>query len=121
MTTPATTKESAALAWLFVPVATVPAGWLDRAVPMALIPLLPDELTEALPQSAGQEPPLPKEVQRANLIRLVARGLTKQEIARLVAVSPRTLDRRLRELRDELGTKTLTELAAFLARRGFGD
>jgi DNA-binding NarL/FixJ family response regulator len=107
-----------AAGWLFVPHAAVPAKWRDRAVPMALVPLLPDEVAGLLDE--GRVDPHPQSPERVRLMHLVARGLPNRAIARDLAVSPRTLDRRLQELREELGVTTTSRLATVLSRQGFG-
>ena len=105
-----------AMGWLLVHPAMLPEAWQDRAISMALVPLLPDELAERL--SPTDTAPLAS--QDARLLELVVRGLSKQRIARELTISPRTLDRRLRALREHFAVHSLTELAAAGARRGFG-
>ena len=54
------------------------------------------------------------------LLELVAGGASKSEIGRALALSARTVDRRLQVLRERFGAATYPELAAILAREGFG-
>jgi DNA-binding NarL/FixJ family response regulator len=105
-----------AMGWLLVDPAVLPQAWQDRAIPMALVPLLPEELADHL--SPTHRTPLSR--QEASLLELVVRGLSKQRMARELNISLRTLDRRLRALREHFAVHSLTELAAAGARRGFG-
>lgn len=106
------TSERAA-AWLFVRPDAVPAQWHDRAEPMALIPLVPEEVRHVLGTAPDVEPG------DVRLVRLAARGRTAAAIARDLGVSSRTVERRLAALRQEFGVGSTAELAVALAGRGF--
>jgi DNA-binding NarL/FixJ family response regulator len=60
----------------------------------------------------------PNEMQ-LRLLGLVALGLTDQEIARRVHLSPHTVKHHIDQLRREVGTRNRTELAAWAGRHGF--
>ena len=101
--------------WLLLSPAAVPDEWRARAVAMSLVPLLPAEAATVLaggtarPQFAGEE----------ELLRLVAAGCTRAAIARRLGVSVRTVQRRLARVQESTGVRTLPELTARLAKRGF--
>jgi DNA-binding CsgD family transcriptional regulator len=101
--------------WVLLPPAAVPEAWQDRGAVVVLVPLLEGELAPLLAAARA-----PAQLQVSQLVQLVARGLPKREIARQLSVSVSTMDRQLRRLRDEVGVRTFSELAAELARRGFG-
>lgn len=106
---------SDSVGWLLVSPSAIPDGWQARAIPMALIPLLPQEIDARLNVEADIPPR-----DEAKLLKLVAQGLSKRRIAEDLHMSMRTLDRRLQALREKFGAGSLTELAASAARRGFG-
>lgn len=91
--------------WLLLPTAELSAQLRPRAIPLALIRLSPEESVGALLR-------LP-----ATFEDLVARGLSRTEIARSSGFSVRTVERRLAALREHHGAKTRAELTAILARR----
>jgi DNA-binding CsgD family transcriptional regulator len=111
-------------------VRAAPAGWLllrpgalaahlqSRATTMEVVALTEGEVhslttTGSLGTAADADAEL-------RLLELVAAGATKSEIGRALALSARTVDRRLRALRERFGAATYPELAAILAREGFG-
>ena len=102
--------------WLLLDPADVPDAWKDRVRPMAWVPLLPDEARQileegsAVPDVTAQDP---------EFLRLVARGESAGIIARRLALSTRSVHRRLARLRDALRVSSTAELAAELSRRGF--
>jgi len=100
--------------WLFVDPSRVPDRWRDRAVPVCLVPLLPEEAASVLD---GSLPELSEDVEE--LARLVAGGMSVTEMARRLHLSHRSVQRRLARLRLRLGVETTAQLAALLARRGF--
>lgn len=107
------TPESASVGWFFLPMADVPDRWVERALPMALVPLLPAESAELLagvPRSDEGE---------VHFRRLVAQGKSRAQMAKDLSISLTTVDRRLRRLLDELGCKSRAEAAGMLARKGF--
>lgn len=62
----------------------------------------------------------PVEQGEDDLLRLASRGAAPSTIARSLALSTRTVHRRLARLRDQFGVDSTAELAAELSRRGFG-
>ena len=102
--------------WLFLRPSAVPERWRSRAIPMSLVPLLPDEAaaltadgaTAATQQTGGEE-----------FLKLVARGLSARVIARQLGISTRSVHRRTARLRDSVGVGSTPELASELSRRGF--
>jgi DNA-binding NarL/FixJ family response regulator len=60
----------------------------------------------------------PNETQM-RLLSLVALGLTDQEIARRIHLSPHTVKHHIEQLRAEVGARNRTELAAWAGRQGF--
>jgi DNA-binding NarL/FixJ family response regulator len=102
--------------WLFLRPSAVPDRWRSRAIPMSLVPLLPEEAaaltangTAATSPQAGSE----------EFLKLVARGLSARVIARQLGISTRSVHRRTARLRDSLGVGSTPELASELSRRGF--
>lgn len=109
-------REGDYRAWLFVAAGAVPPEWQDRAIEVALVPLLPQEaaaiLTDRTTAPTIEEGDMP-------LVRLVARGKSGTEIARHLGMSPRSVYRRLARLRGLFNVDSSAELASELARRGF--
>lgn len=104
-------------AWVLVPLGHVPEPWKNRAQPVALIPLLPDELADVLSGTAAT-PTLEERDER--IARLLTSGASLAEIGRAVGLSPRGVQHRLAALRRRFGAGTTAELAAYLARHGIG-
>ena len=102
--------------WLILDPDHVPAVWQDRARQMALVPLLPDEAKQIL-EEGSTEPGVA--AHDPEFLRLVARGESAGIIARRLALSTRSVHRRLARLRDSLRVSSTAELAAELSRRGF--
>ena len=65
-------------------------------------PLLPDGLTE----------------REAEVVRLVAQGLTDKEIGARLFISPKTVDGHLRNIFNKVGVGSRTALATYAARHG---
>ena len=103
--------------WLFIADEAVPDKWRDRAVGMSLVPLLPGEMAEFVGDQAG-DGFIPDEHDVA-LYKLVARGLSANDIARELGIASRSVHRRLARLRERLQVETTSQLAAEFARRGF--
>lgn len=103
--------------WLLLPLDAVPAEWRPRAVQMSLVPLLPNEARSVL---AGESAVPALDPADLRLVELVARGLSGRAISREIRVPLRTVERHLSRLRSRFGVATTAELAAVLARRGFG-
>lgn len=108
--------DHATRAWMIVEPADVPPRWEERAVPVLVVPLLPEEATAILQQ--GQLRAVDPAEER--LARLVAQGMTVDAIARALGITSRSVQRRLANLRERLGVGSTAELAVELARRGFG-
>lgn len=108
--------DHATRAWMIVEPADVPHRWEERAVPVLVVPLLPEEATTILRR--GQTPDVDPAEER--LARLVAQGRTVDAIARALGITSRSVHRRLVGLRQRLRVGSTAELAAELARRGFG-
>lgn len=106
----------ATAAWLFVQGERVPERWRHRAVPVTLVALLPDEVSEFL--DGGSVEPSLDPATRA-VARLAARGLTVAAMARDLDMSARSVDRHLARLRERFGVGSTAELAVELAKRGF--
>ena len=102
--------------WVILEPEQVPERWQDRARLMAWVPLLPDEADELL--SNGVASPSPT-VTDPDFLKLVARGEAPGKIARRLAISTRSVHRRLARLRESVGVTSTAELAAELSRRGF--
>lgn len=103
--------------WVFLEPGSVPERWAERAIPVMLVPLTPEESAQMLnaqPVDAGAVTP------DTDLMRLVARGLSAEVIARRLGLAARSVYRRLARLRETFGVASTAELAAELARRGFG-
>lgn len=100
--------------WLLLRQEAVPARWEERAVPVALIPLLPGESSQLI---VGE--PIEPEIDRTDtrLLSLTARGLTITKIAADLGVSTRTVQRHLSRLGRRFGVRTKTELAGLLSER----
>ena len=103
--------------FLFMDPASIPSRWADRAVPVVMIPLTSDESAQLLSDEPIQADELGQD---ADLMRLVARGLSAEVIASRLGLAPRSVYRRLARLRDAFGAESTAELATELARRGFG-
>lgn len=103
--------------FLFLHPDALPEQWIDRAIPIVMVALTPDESAQVL----SEEPVKPDTVAAdTDLMRLVARGLSAEIIARRLGLAPRSVYRRLARLRESFGVDTTAELATELARRGFG-
>ncbi|MFN2545589.1 MAG: hypothetical protein ABR600_13620 [Actinomycetota bacterium] len=110
-------KEAAAgHGWLLLDPSAVPERWRDRVVPLAFVPLFPDELTSVL----NGDPATP-EVTRAeeDLLRLVARGLSVHAIALRLGLGERGTHKRLAKLRERFDVPSTAALRALLVQRGF--
>jgi DNA-binding CsgD family transcriptional regulator len=113
-------QEGLDTAWLLLHPAAVPEAWLSRATPAVLLALHPSEATAML-RTAALEAAAAEPSVEERLRDLVAQGVPKARIAAALNISPRTLDRRLRLLRERFGARTLPELTAILARHAHGD
>lgn len=102
--------------WLFLRPSSVPERWRSRAIPMSLVPLLPDEAAALTADSAAGNS---QSTGGEEFLKLVARGLSARVIARQLGISTRSVHRRTARLRDSMGVGSTPELASELSRRGF--
>lgn len=103
--------------FLFLEAGSVPERWADRAIPGSLVPLTSAEAEQVLAEGRVEPDPFDRD---SDLVRLVARGLSADVIARRLGLAPRSVYRRLARLRDMVGADSTAELATELARRGYG-
>jgi DNA-binding CsgD family transcriptional regulator len=103
--------------WVLMAPADVPDRWRDRAELLYWVPVTPQEAERVLAHGSTQLHLSLEEEQVANLI---ADGVSASDIARRIYTTPRTVFRRIARLRDVFAATTTHELAARLARRGFG-
>jgi CRP-like cAMP-binding protein len=94
----------------------VPAAWAERAVPLMLLPLLPEEARRFL--GGETVDPIGDRWDLA-LIRQVAARTSIEDIAKDLCVAPRTVYRRLARLRRKYGVSTTEELRTIFAATGF--
>ena len=113
---PETSRSPGRRVWVLVSEEDVPARWKGRAVPMSLIPLLPEEADGIL--RTGWTDALASPEDEA-VARLAARGASANDIARELHMTPRSVYRRLARLRDRLGARSSAELVARLTEHGF--
>lgn len=101
------------LVWIAVDPSAVPEGWKERALSVALLPMLPGEASRVLETLVplGHEDP--------TFLSLVARGASPRSIARELGLSIRSVHRRTARLKELLGVESSAQLSASLARRGF--
>lgn len=111
-----TVVQTALPGWILVAPGALPERWRDRALPMFLVPLLPEEARTVL---AGDGATSQLHGEDLSLARLVARGVPVDDCARQLHLTSRTVYRRLARLRRLVGVTTTSELVAELARRGF--
>ena len=102
--------------WLFMRGDDIPERWRSRAVPVFLVPLVPDEAGTLLEHGTAAPFLSPDEQVLAGL---VARGLPTKDVADRLAMSTRGVQRKVARLRRRLGLEAGDDLSAFLARRGF--
>lgn len=103
--------------YLFIDPESIPERWSERAVPVVMVPLTPDESSQLLGEESIESDELGQD---ADLMRLVARGLSAEVIATRLGLAPRSVYRRLARLRETFGMDSTAELATELAQRGFG-
>lgn len=103
--------------WLFLHPSAVPERWAERAVDVAMVPLLPEEAANILDEGTTEPATDPSD---EALLKLVAGGRSIASIARELGIGDRTVDRRLERIRTRYGIGSKAEMAAFFAERGFG-
>lgn len=102
--------------WVLMDPKDVPEAWRARAVPLALVPMLPEEVGnvlkdgETVPRITGAD---------VLLARAIARGISLAQIARDLRLPLRTVQRKCAQFRERLGVETTAELAAALSKQGF--
>lgn len=72
-------------------------------------------VTDTIP--SGSEDPVPSRLRP--YIRLLAEGCTQEAMTGRLKVAPKTVQRRMREIRDNLGAESIFELGAAAHRRGW--
>ncbi|HEX2266952.1 MAG TPA: helix-turn-helix transcriptional regulator [Actinomycetota bacterium] len=102
--------------WVLMPREAIPPRWSGRAIDLALVPLAPDEARGIL-QAGSAVPSLDRDDEK--LARLVAKGLSAEEIARAAHMTPRSVYRHMARLRRKVGARSTSELISHLAREGF--
>jgi len=102
--------------WLILK-GNVPERWRDRAVPLYLVPLLPQEAEQVV---AGSTLLPDVHLEEEPLLRLVARGRKTASIARELGIPLRTIERRLAKLRERFNVASTADLTILLSRLGFG-
>jgi len=100
-------------AWLLLAPESLPDAWRGRSVPLAGVWLHPDEIAAL---ATGDDAATPERSDR-DLVPLVLQGLPHDDIARVLNVSVRTLQRRLARLRARVGARSQAELVTILAHR----
>ena len=77
-------------------------------------------LREHLERAARGESPLPDELtpRESEVIKLIAEGLTSDEIARELTISPRTVERHRENILGKLGMRNRVELTRYAIRQG---
>lgn len=101
--------------WFLIAPHALPEEWRDRAIPVYMIRLGPDEVHPFLPPAEEADTLDPEE--RA-VARLAARGASPRDIAATLHLSRRSVFRRLARLRARHGAATNAELATKLAKAG---
>lgn len=113
-----TTLAGGPKGWLLLPPASVPDAWKTRSVPMALVPLLPEEVTNIL-SSGSTAPALDPFDER--IAGLLAEGASIATVASRLRVSERTVDRHVDRLKKYFRVDSKEQLAVRLAGHSFGD
>lgn len=113
---PSTDGDQSPSGWLFLRQGAVPERWRDRAVPVELVPLVPEETEQLL---RGVEVDSRLEPDEERLAAFLAEGKSASEIARRLGITPRSVQRQLAKLRKRFGVSSTSELTALLGRRGF--
>lgn len=101
--------------WVFVDPDALPESWAERARPMFLVPLLPEEAASFLDAEA---PSVEAEDDRL-FLRLIAEGLPSASIADELGIGVRAVERRVARLCRRYGVESKPELTSLLAKRGF--
>lgn len=99
------------VAWVIVDRVSVPERWADRALDVAMIPLLADEFADLL----NGDPVSKMDGTDEELLRLIGAGLSSGAIAQRLRISERTVDRRIARLKDRFGAASRFDLAKIAA------
>lgn len=111
-----TAVEHDAPAWVVVPFGSVPGRWRNRALHVALIPLLAEEADQVL---AGTPATPLLDERDEDLARSLVAGASHSQMARTTGLSERGVGHRMARLRERFGVATTAELIAELGRQGF--
>lgn len=98
----------------------LPEAWSDRISPLAVVPLMPQEVARLLDHAggeAGSEDRFSTDDRR--LAEALVAGKAVPVIARAMCVTPRSVQRRIARLRNQLSVSSTEELVATLVRMGF--
>lgn len=102
--------------WVLVNLEALPDRWKGRAVPLALVGLLPEEARQFI---KGEIPRVKLDRDDEELARLAARGVAVDDIASALHLTSRSVYRRLARLRRQFEARTNAELASRLTKYGF--
>ncbi len=102
--------------WVLVNLEALPDRWKGRAVPLALVGLLPEEARQFI---RGELPRVKLDRDDEELARLAARGVAVDDIASALHLTSRSVYRRLARLRRQFEARTNAELASRLTKFGF--
>lgn len=102
--------------WVLVNLDALPDRWKGRAVPLALVGLLPEEARQFI---KGEVPRVSIARDDEELARLAARGVGVDDIASALHLTSRSVYRRLARLRRQFDARTNAELASRLTKYGF--
>jgi HD-GYP domain-containing protein (c-di-GMP phosphodiesterase class II) len=91
----------------------VERGWLDGEVVRALI-----EDADGAPVPAPSQSPAGLSDREAEVLRLIARGLSNREMADILSISPKTVGHHVQHIYDKLGISTRVGAALFAAQHG---
>lgn len=109
-------RETSERLWVLVNLDALPERWKGRAVPLALVGLLPEEARQFI---KGEIPRAKLDRDDDELARLAARGVAVDDIADALHLTSRSVYRRLARLRRQFDARTNAELASRLTKFGF--
>lgn len=109
-------KETSERLWVLVNLDALPERWKGRAVPLALVGLLPEEARQFI---RGEIPRVNLDGEDEELARLAARGVSVDDIAFELHLTSRSVYRRLARLRRQFDARSNAELASRLTKFGF--
>jgi non-specific serine/threonine protein kinase len=92
---------------------------MEEAIDLALgVAAAPAESPRATPPEPAPDPSFPLTVRQRDVAALVARGLTNQEIANALVVSPRTAETHVQNILTKLDLTSRAQLAVWAHRHG---